>query len=62
MQPVICIINTLKEHNMTSTELATLLGVSQSGISDILNSRMELTADMILEIAKKFGVDPRIFS
>ncbi len=52
----------MKENKVNSSDLATTLGISQSGISDILHYRKELSGDMIARIAERFKISPDLFT
>lgn len=51
----------IRENNLTPSELATRLGISQSRISDILNYGQELTEDLISKIARLFHLSGDVF-
>ena len=46
----------MKENKVNASDLATSLGISQSGMSDILNYRRELTPDILSKLSQRFGV------
>src|ERR1700682_235390 len=45
--PIEVLDGLMKENRVNSSDLATTLGISQSGISDILNYRQELSDELI---------------
>ena len=59
--PVKVLDQLMKENRVNASDLASALGMSQSGISDILNYRKELSADIISKLAEQFKVSEEIF-
>ena len=45
----------IKPNNLTITEVATLLGVSRSNLSKIVNGKSAITPQMAIRISKVFG-------
>ena len=60
--PIEVLDKLMKEHKINASDLATTLGISQSGISDILNYRQELSDELIAKLSQKFGVALDVFS
>lgn len=51
----------IRENNLTPSELATQLGISQSRIADILNYGQELTEELISKISQLFNLSGEVF-
>jgi antitoxin component HigA of HigAB toxin-antitoxin module len=51
----------IRENNLTPSELATRLGISQSRIADILNYGQELTEELISKISQLFNLSGEVF-
>jgi antitoxin component HigA of HigAB toxin-antitoxin module len=51
----------IRENNLTPSELASRLGISQSRISDILYYGQELTEDLISKISQLFNLSGDVF-
>ena len=51
----------MKEQKVNSSDLATVLGISQSAMSDILNYRKELSAELISKLSLRFKVPKDVF-
>jgi HTH-type transcriptional regulator/antitoxin HigA len=60
--PIEVLDGLMKANKINSSDLASTLGISQSGISDILNYRKELTDDLIAKLSQKFNVSLDVFS
>jgi antitoxin component HigA of HigAB toxin-antitoxin module len=60
--PILALDNLMKENKVNPSDLATSLGISQSGISDILNYRQELTDELIAKLSQRFKVSQEVFS
>jgi antitoxin component HigA of HigAB toxin-antitoxin module len=60
--PIEVLDGLMKANKINSSDLATTLGISQSGISDILNYRQELSDDLIAKLSQKFKVSLDVFS
>lgn len=60
--PILALDNLMKENKINSSDLATSLGISQSGISDILNYRQELSDELIAKLSQRFKVSQEVFS
>jgi HTH-type transcriptional regulator / antitoxin HigA len=60
--PIKLLDTLMKENKINPSDLATTLGISQSGISDILNYRKELSDDIIFKLSQKFKVSQDLFS
>jgi HTH-type transcriptional regulator / antitoxin HigA len=60
--PIEVLDGLMKANKINSSDLATTLGISQSGISDILNYRQELTDELIAKLSQKFKVSLDVFS
>lgn len=60
--PIEVLNGLMKANKINSSDLATTLGISQSGISDILNYRKELTGELIEKLSQKFKVSLDVFS
>jgi antitoxin component HigA of HigAB toxin-antitoxin module len=60
--PILALDNLMKENKINSSDLASALGISQSGISDILNYRQELSNDLIAKLSQRFKVSEEVFS
>lgn len=60
--PILALDNLMKENKINPSDLATSLGISQSGISDILNYRQELTDELIAKLSQRFKVSQEVFS
>lgn len=56
LDPVALLTSLLKEHGMKAADLASLLDLSRSAISNILNHRRRLTAEHIRTLALHFGI------
>lgn len=56
LDPVALLTSLLKEHGMKAAGLASLLDLSRSAISNILNRRRRLTAEHIRTLAMHFGI------
>ena len=59
--PIRILDSLMKENKINPSDLASTLGISQSGISDILNYRQELTDELISKLAQKFNVPLNTF-
>ena len=51
----------IRENNLTPSELASRLGISQSRISDILYYGQELTEELIAKISQLFNLSGDVF-
>ena len=51
----------MKEQKVNSSDLATVLGISQSAMSDILNYRKELSDELISKLSLRFKVPKDVF-
>jgi HTH-type transcriptional regulator / antitoxin HigA len=60
--PIEVLDSLMKENRVNSSDLASTLGISQSGISDILNYRQELSDELIAKLSQKFKVSLDVFS
>lgn len=60
--PILALDNLMKENKINPSDLATTLGISQSGISDILNYRQELSEELITKLSLRFKVSQDVFS
>lgn len=60
--PIEVLDGLMKANKINASDLATTLGISQSGISDILNYRQELTGELIAKLSQKFKVSLDVFS
>ncbi len=60
--PILALDNLMKEFKINPSDLATTLGISQSGISDILNYRKELSEELIAKLSQRFKVSQEVFS
>jgi addiction module HigA family antidote len=49
----------LERHNLTQDQLAKELGVSRLSISQLVNDRRGVTADMALRLARLTNTDPK---
>jgi antitoxin component HigA of HigAB toxin-antitoxin module len=59
--PIVILDGLMKENKINPTDLASTLGISQSGILDILNYRQELTDELISKLAQRFNVPLNTF-
>ena len=60
--PIEVLDGLMKANKINASDLASTLGISQSGISDILNYRQELTDELIAKLSQKFKVSLDVFS
>jgi antitoxin component HigA of HigAB toxin-antitoxin module len=60
--PILALDGLMKENKINPSDLATTLGISQSGISDILNYRQELSDELIAKLSQQFKVSLDVFS
>jgi HTH-type transcriptional regulator / antitoxin HigA len=60
--PIEMLDGLMKENKINPSDLATTLGISQSGISDILNYRQELSEELISKLSQRFNVSLDVFS
>ena len=60
--PIEALDGLMKENKINPSDLATTLGISQSGISDILNYRQELSDELISKLSQRFNVSLDVFS
>ena len=59
--PIEALDKLMKANKINASDLATTLGISQSGISDILNYRQELSDELIVKLSQKFKVSLDVF-
>ena len=51
----------MEAQDITQTQLGEILGVSQSGVSQILNGHRQVTADHARKLGKNFRMNPGMF-
>lgn len=62
LDPVEFIVLLMKDHKMKPVDLAKLLGVSKSLISDVLNYRRAISKVMIRKLAERFKMQQEAFN
>ncbi|MDP4129930.1 MAG: helix-turn-helix transcriptional regulator [Bacteroidota bacterium] len=61
IDPVNILDRLMKENKINASDLATALNLSQSGMSDLLNYRKEISPEIIAKLSERFQVTPDIF-
>jgi HTH-type transcriptional regulator / antitoxin HigA len=62
IQPVEMIKLMMKEHEMKPVDLARLLGISKSLMSDVLNYRRSISKSMVRKLADRFKMQQEAFN
>jgi HTH-type transcriptional regulator/antitoxin HigA len=62
VDPIEILNGLMKENKVNPSDLASTLGISQSGISDILNYRQALSEELVSKLSERFKVSRDIFS
>lgn len=62
LDPVVMLRSFMEDWKMKSVDMAKMLSVSPSLISDVLNYRRGFSKDMIRKLSERFKVDQRLFN
>jgi HTH-type transcriptional regulator / antitoxin HigA len=62
LDPIELLVSIMKDHKMKPVDLAKLLGVSKSLMSDVLNYRRAISKVMVRKLAERFKMQQEAFN